>query len=94
MTPGDAAIQPGRQRGRDVRLVADRSVVGRDERVDPPWDQLVVIVAGYQGMSYKREITTLGRGGSDYSAAIIGACLGAGEIQDADSRIAPVPVVT
>ena len=28
----------------------------------------VVIVAGYQGMSYKREITTLGRGGSDTTA--------------------------
>ena len=25
----------------------------------------IVIVAGYQGMSYRREITTLGRGGSD-----------------------------
>src|SRR5580693_8433409 len=28
----------------------------------------IVIVAGYQGMSYKREITTLGRGGSDTTA--------------------------
>ena len=28
----------------------------------------VVIVAGYQGVSYKREITTLGRGGSDTTA--------------------------
>src|SRR5207249_5835802 len=28
----------------------------------------VVIVAGYQGMSYRREITTLGRGGSDTTA--------------------------
>src|ERR1700740_737449 len=28
----------------------------------------VVIVAGYQGVSYRRDITTLGRGGSDTTA--------------------------
>ena len=33
----------------------------------------VVIVAGYQGMSYKREITTLGRGGSDTTALALAA---------------------
>jgi aspartate kinase len=37
----------------------------------------VVIVAGYQGMSYKREITTLGRGGSDTTAVALAAALGA-----------------
>src|SRR5215472_14737089 len=37
----------------------------------------IVIVAGYQGMSYKREITTLGRGGSDTTAVAIAAALGA-----------------
>jgi aspartate kinase len=37
----------------------------------------VVIVAGYQGMSYKREITTLGRGGSDTTAIALAAALGA-----------------
>ena len=35
----------------------------------------VVIVAGYQGMSYKREITTLGRGGSDTTALALAAAL-------------------
>ncbi len=35
----------------------------------------IVIVAGYQGMSYKREVTTLGRGGSDTSAVAIAAAL-------------------
>ena len=35
----------------------------------------VVIVAGYQGMSYKREITTLGRGGSDTTAVALAAAL-------------------
>ena len=37
----------------------------------------VVIVAGYQGMSYKREITTLGRGGSDTTALAMAAALNA-----------------
>jgi aspartate kinase len=35
----------------------------------------VVIVAGYQGTSYKREITTLGRGGSDTTAVALAAAL-------------------
>ncbi len=37
----------------------------------------VVIVAGYQGTSYKREITTLGRGGSDTTAVALAAALNA-----------------
>jgi aspartate kinase len=37
----------------------------------------IVIVAGYQGMSYSREITTLGRGGSDTTAVALAAALGA-----------------
>lgn len=35
----------------------------------------IVIVAGYQGMSYTREITTLGRGGSDTTAVALAAAL-------------------
>jgi aspartate kinase len=37
----------------------------------------VVIIAGYQGVSYKREVTTLGRGGSDTTAVAMAAALGA-----------------
>lgn len=37
----------------------------------------VVIIAGFQGMSYKREITTLGRGGSDTTALAMAAALDA-----------------
>jgi aspartate kinase len=37
----------------------------------------VVVVAGFQGVSYKREITTLGRGGSDTTAVALAAALGA-----------------
>jgi aspartate kinase len=37
----------------------------------------VVIIAGYQGVSYKKEITTLGRGGSDTTAVAMAAALNA-----------------
>lgn len=41
-------------------------------------DGKVVIVAGFQGVSRKGEITTLGRGGSDTSAVALGVALEAG----------------
>jgi aspartate kinase len=37
----------------------------------------VVIVGGFQGVSYKRDITTLGRGGSDTTAVALAAALDA-----------------
>ena len=37
----------------------------------------IVIVAGFQGVSAEREITTLGRGGSDTTAVALAAALGA-----------------
>ena len=37
----------------------------------------VVIVAGFQGVSRRREVTTLGRGGSDTTAVALAAALGA-----------------
>jgi aspartate kinase len=39
----------------------------------------VVIVAGFQGVSRRREVTTLGRGGSDTTAVALAAALGAAE---------------
>ncbi len=41
----------------------------------------VPVVGGFVGASVSGATTTLGRGGSDYSAAILGACLDAREIQ-------------
>lgn len=58
----------------------------------------VVIVAGYQGVSYKKEVTTLGRGGSDTTAVALAAALGAEAceiysdvdgVYSADPRIVP-----
>jgi aspartate kinase len=57
-----------------------------------------VIVAGYQGMSYRREITTLGRGGSDTTAVALAAALEAERceiysdvdgVYSADPRVVP-----
>ena len=42
---------------------------------------VVPVVAGFQGASEKGDITTLGRGGSDTSAAAIGVALGASAIE-------------
>lgn len=61
----------------------------------------IVIVAGYQGMSYRREITTLGRGGSDTTAVALAAALGAERceiysdvdgVYSADPRVVGDPV--
>jgi aspartate kinase len=58
----------------------------------------VVIVAGYQGISYKKEVTTLGRGGSDTTAVALAAALDAESceiysdvegVYTADPRVVP-----
>ncbi len=58
----------------------------------------IVIVAGFQGMSYKREVTTLGRGGSDTTAVALAAALQAScceiysdvdGVYSADPRVVP-----
>ena len=62
----------------------------------------IPVIGGFVGATDKGVTTTLGRGGSDYSAAIFGACLDAGEIQiltdvdgmlTADPRLVPQPRV-
>ncbi|HVP39212.1 MAG TPA: aspartate kinase [Candidatus Saccharimonadales bacterium] len=58
----------------------------------------VVIVAGFQGVSREREVTTLGRGGSDTTAVALAGALGAARceiytdvpgVMTADPRIVP-----
>ena len=60
--------------------------------------RLVPVLGGYIGATPEGVTTTLGRGGSDYSAALVGAALGAAEIQiwtdvsgvlTADPRVVP-----
>jgi aspartate kinase len=77
---GDAVSLTGSQSGimTNDRHFDARIVEVRPFRIE---DELsrgrIVIVAGYQGMSYRREITTLGRGGSDTTAVALAAALGA-----------------
>ena len=54
----------------------------------------VVVLGGFIGATANGVTTTLGRGGSDYSAAIFGACLGVDEIQiwtDVDGMLTADP---
>jgi aspartate kinase len=70
---------------------------------DPPLAAgRVPVLGGFVGATTSGVTTTLGRGGSDFSAAIVGACLGASEIQiwtdvdgmlTADPRVVPNPHV-
>src|SRR5262249_11374944 len=77
---GEAISFTGSQSGiiTNDRHVDARIVEVRPFRVE---DELargrVVVIAGYQGVSYRREVTTLGRGGSDTTAVAMAAALGA-----------------
>lgn len=56
-----------------------------------------VIIGGFQGVSYKRDITTLGRGGSDTSAVALAAALDAERCEiysDIDGVYSADPTVT
>jgi aspartate kinase len=98
---GDAISFTGSQSG---IITNDRHVDARIIEVRPfrVQDELargrIVVIAGYQGVSYRREITTLGRGGSDTTAVAMAAALGAeyceicsdvDGVYTADPRIVP-----
>ncbi len=77
---GDAISFTGSQSGIitndrhvDARIVEVRPVRVQDELANGR----IVVIAGYQGVSYRREVTTLGRGGSDTTAVAMAAALGA-----------------
>jgi aspartate kinase len=77
---GDAISFTGSQSG---IITNDRHVDARIIEVRPyrVQDELargkIVVIAGYQGVSYRRDVTTLGRGGSDTTAVAMAAALGA-----------------
>src|SRR5213593_1546876 len=77
---GDAISFTGSQSGIitndrhvDARIIEVRPVRVQDELAGGK----IVVIAGYQGVSYRREVTTLGRGGSDTTAVAMAAALGA-----------------
>lgn len=57
----------------DARVIEVRPFRVQDEMRNGK----VVVVGGFQGVSYKRDVTTLGRGGSDTSAVALAAALDA-----------------
>src|SRR5471032_495583 len=77
---GDAISFTGSQSGIitndrhvDARIIEVRPVRVQDELANGR----IVVIAGYQGVSYRREVTTLGRVGSDTTAVAMAAALGA-----------------
>ena len=98
---GDAISFTGSQAG---IITNDRHVDARIIEVRPfrVQDELaqgkIVIIAGYQGVSYRKEVTTLGRGGSDTTSVAMAAALGAewceicsdvDGVYSADPRVVP-----
>src|SRR5918996_1887900 len=77
---GDAISFTGSQSGiiTNDRHVDARIIEVRPFRVE---DELargkIVVIAGFQGVSYRREVTTLGRGGSDTTAVAMAAAINA-----------------
>ncbi len=78
----------------DARIVEVRPFRVQDELARGR----IVVIAGYQGVSYRREVTTLGRGGSDTTAVAMAAALGAAYceicsdvdgVYTADPRVVP-----
>ncbi|MBV9656983.1 MAG: aspartate kinase [Verrucomicrobia bacterium] len=98
---GDAISFTGSQSGiitndrhSDARIIEVRPFRVQDELERGR----IVVVAGYQGVSYKKEVTTLGRGGSDTTAVALAAALGAAwceicsdvdGVYSADPRVVP-----
>ena len=91
-------------------IVTNASHGGADPRMDHTRERsearlrpllvegVVPVVTGFIGATHEGVLTTLGRGGSDYSATILGAALGAGEViiwtdvdgvMTADPRLVP-----
>ncbi len=98
---GDAISFTGSQSGiittdrhSDARIIEVRPFRIQDELARGR----IVVVAGYQGISQRKEITTLGRGGSDTTAVALAAALNAewceicsdvDGVYSADPRVAP-----
>ena len=98
---GDAISFTGSQSG---IITNDRHVDARIIEVRPfrVLDELargkIVVIAGYQGVSYRKEVTTLGRGGSDTTAVAMAAavdaefceiCSDVDGVYSADPRVVP-----
>lgn len=83
----------------DEAHTSARIVAVRPHRIQAALEQgKIVIVAGFQGVSRDKEVTTLGRGGTDLTAVALAAALGAewceicsdvDGVYSADPRVVP-----
>lgn len=97
----DSASFTGSQAGiiTDTRHMSAKILEMRPDRLREALDEgLVPVVAGFQGVSTERDITTLGRGGSDVTAVALAQALKADVCEiytdvtgvfSADPRVAP-----
>ncbi len=105
MALADVGVEAVSFTGSQVGIVTD-NVHGKAKILEVKGDRAraaladgkVCVVAGFQGISTEREITTLGRGGSDTTAVALAAALGADACEiytdvtgvfSADPRIVP-----
>lgn len=64
-----------------AQLLADETAEGLKAHVAPLVEDTVVVMGGFIASTMDDVTTTFGRGGSDYSASVVGALLGAEEVQ-------------
>ena len=79
LTGGDAGIITNEGYG-NAQLIRGAEETIRERVMPLLGDNKIPVVSGYTGETKKGIITTLGRGGSDYTATIIGAAIDADEI--------------
>ena len=106
MALADLGVEAVSFTGSQVGIITD-AVHGKAKIVEVKGDRVrhaladgkVCVVAGFQGVSTEREITTLGRGGTDTTAVALAAALGADACEiytdvtgvfSADPRIVPL----
>ena len=82
------------ERFTEARPLLESTYSALRETVVPAAQDSVVVMGGFIGSTLNGQTTTLGRGGSDYSAAIVGAGIDAEEIQiwtDVDGMLTADP---
>ena len=65
----------------EAEILLEETMKNTEKKIIPLLDKGVVpVIPGFIGVSEKGKITTLGRGGSDITAVVMGSCINAGEV--------------
>ena len=78
----------------EARPLFEQTYAALQEIVKPVAEEAVVVMGGFIGSTLDGQTTTLGRGGSDYTASIVGAGIAADEMQiwtDVDGMLTADP---